>query len=112
MQTKKRSDDACVKRCTLKTGWCGWGSLFRGKHAENGGERCAENGQLKGDRNESRPAIERAAADVLGIGDCRDPVLEEKTANTPARPPSRQIKGTMLRFRPSASERPSTGNGE
>src|SRR6267378_955947 len=29
MQTKKRSDDACVKRCTLKTGWCGWGSLFK-----------------------------------------------------------------------------------
>ena len=53
------------------------------EHAENRGERCPENGQLKGDGNKSRPAIERTSSNILGIGDRRDPVLEEKTSDAP-----------------------------
>src|SRR5467141_5203294 len=58
------------------------GQLVQGEHSENSGESRAENGELKGDGNEGRPAIERAAANVHRIGDRRCPVLEEKTANT------------------------------
>src|SRR5712691_5670979 len=58
------------------------GQFVQGQHAEDGSERGSENRQLKCDGNESRPAIERAAADVQGISDGRSPVLEEKTANT------------------------------
>src|ERR1700682_5357182 len=58
------------------------GQLVQGEHSENGGEGRAENGELKGDGNKGRPAIERAPANVHRIGDRRRPVLEEKTANT------------------------------
>src|SRR3981189_985735 len=58
------------------------GQLVEGEHSENSGEGRTENGELKGDGNEGRPAIERAAANVHRIGDRRCPVLEEKTANT------------------------------
>src|SRR5437879_10371128 len=40
------------------------GQSIQGEHTENSSERCAENRHLKGDGNESRPAIERAAANV------------------------------------------------
>src|SRR5260370_10613006 len=44
------------------------GQFVEREHAENRGERGAENRQLKSDGNEGRPAIERAAADVHGKG--------------------------------------------
>src|SRR6267143_738436 len=44
------------------------GQLVQGEHSENSGEGCAENCELKGDGNERRPAIERAAANVDGKG--------------------------------------------
>src|SRR5437879_120401 len=59
------------------------GQSIQSEHTENSGERCAENGQLKGDGNESRPAIERAAANVHRISDGRRPVLKTKTAQAP-----------------------------
>jgi len=37
MQTKKRSDDACVKRCTVEDRMVRLGQLVQSKHAENGG---------------------------------------------------------------------------
>src|SRR5882672_5568204 len=52
----------------------------QGEHAKHGGERRAENRQFESDGNKSRPAIERAAADVERIGDDVDPVLEEEPA--------------------------------
>src|SRR5260370_39964604 len=60
------------------------GQFVEREHAENRGERGAENRHLKSDGNEGRPAIERAAADVHGIGGCGPPTPEEKNSqNTP-----------------------------
>src|SRR5437762_419271 len=56
--------------------------FVQGQHAENGGERCAENGQFKSNRDEGGPAIEGTATDVHGISDRRRPVLKEETANS------------------------------
>src|SRR5712692_6538850 len=53
----------------------------QGEHTKNRGERRAENGELKGDGNESRPAIEGAAPDVQGISDGRNPVLKTEAAD-------------------------------
>src|SRR5882724_9341804 len=55
----------------------------QGEHAKNGGERRAENRQFESDGNKSRPAIERAAADVERIGDDVDPILEKEPAEAP-----------------------------
>src|SRR6266576_4592781 len=65
------------------------GQSIQGEHTENSGERCAENRHLKGDGNESRPAIERAAANVHRISDGRRPVLKTKTAQAPDRKSTR-----------------------
>src|SRR5712692_1209910 len=59
------------------------GQPIQSEHSEYRGERCAENSQLKGNGNEGRPAIERAAADVHRISDRRYPVLKTKTAQPP-----------------------------
>src|SRR5207245_10008337 len=59
------------------------GQFVRGEHTENRGERRPENGQLKGDGNESGPAIERTAANVQRVGDRRDPVLKAKSSDAP-----------------------------
>src|SRR5712664_2938339 len=56
------------------------GQLVQGKHAKNRGQRRTENRQFESDGNESRPAIERAAADVEWIGDDVDPILEKESA--------------------------------
>ena len=56
--------------------------LVQGQHAENCSKRCTENGELKGDRNESRPTVEGAAADVQGIGDGRNPILKTEYADS------------------------------
>jgi len=46
---RKRSDDACEKRCTLKNRMVRLGSLFKASIPKNRGEGRAENGELKGD---------------------------------------------------------------
>src|SRR4029077_17620781 len=67
--------------------------LVQGEHAKYRGDRRAENGQLKGDGNEVRPAIERAAADVYGIGDRHSPVLKTKTAKATGETAEQSYKG-------------------
>src|SRR5467141_1891369 len=54
------------------------------KHTENRGERCPENGQLKGDGNKGGPAIEGTAADVQRVGDRHSPVLKAKSSDAPS----------------------------
>src|SRR5260370_22408941 len=56
------------------------------EHSKYRGERCAENGKLKRDGNESRPAIERATANVHWVAAHIRPNLEEETCQTPAEP--------------------------
>src|SRR5207302_1061382 len=56
------------------------GQFVQGEHTENRGERRPENGQLKGDGNKRRPAIQRAAADIHRISNGGCPVLKTKTA--------------------------------
>src|SRR5882762_7920319 len=66
--------------------------LVQGEHAKHRGERRAEDGKLKSDGNESRPAIERAATDVHGISNRGSPVLKAKTAQ-PAGQAAQQRNG-------------------
>src|SRR5712692_1522918 len=56
------------------------GQLIERQHSKHSKDRGAEHGELERDRNEHGPAIERAAADVLGIADCGHPVLHEEAA--------------------------------
>src|SRR6266704_908872 len=56
----------------------------QGEHYKYRGERCAENGKLEGDGNESRPAIERATSNVHWVAAHIRPNLEEETRQTPA----------------------------
>ncbi len=49
------------------------------EHSENGAQSRAEYGELKGNRNECRPAIMRLAADVQRIADHIRVVLHEKS---------------------------------
>src|SRR5580704_854774 len=51
-----------------------------GQHPEDRRKRSTENGQLKRDGNEGRPAIERAPGDVHGITIDVRPVLEAEAA--------------------------------
>src|SRR5205807_2325980 len=44
--------------------------------------RGAQEGKLKGHGNKCRPAIQRAAPDIHGVGQGVHPILETKTANT------------------------------
>src|SRR3989475_1355393 len=60
------------------------GQLIERQHSQHGKDRGAEHGELERYRNEHGPAIERAAADVLGIADCGHPVLHEKSAHAAA----------------------------
>src|SRR5438874_12613913 len=48
------------------------------EHAQYGSERRAEDGALEHDDNECRPGIERPPADVDGIRDGRNPVLQRE----------------------------------
>src|SRR6266852_7638932 len=50
------------------------------QHAEYGGERGAEHGELEGDGNKGGPTVERAPANVERIGEDGYPILEEKAA--------------------------------
>src|SRR5271167_456909 len=50
------------------------------EHSKHSGERSKENGHLKRDRNERRPAIQRAPGDIHRIGVDVYPVLEAKAA--------------------------------
>src|SRR5258708_35512702 len=68
------------------------GQFVQPEHAENRGEPGAQNRQLKSDGNEGPPAIERAAADVHGIGGWRHPRRGGKTAKT-TRPTTHKAKG-------------------
>src|SRR5208282_1100824 len=52
------------------------------EHPEHRGERSAQNSQLKGDRNEGRPAVERAPGDIKRVRDHVGPVLEAKTTKS------------------------------
>ena len=61
----------------------GVGQSVQREHTEHRGERCPQNGQLKGDGNKGRPAIERAAANVQRVGDRRSPVLKPKSSDAP-----------------------------
>src|SRR5260370_39045608 len=96
MQTKKRSDDACVKRATLKTGWCGWGSLFRAsipKTAASDAPRIVSSkvtGIKAGQLLSGRPPMFRRE----GIADAQNCKIKPPTP--PVKPPRRQITGTML----------------
>src|SRR5947209_6926396 len=60
------------------------GQRIERQHSQHGKDRGAEHGELERYRNEHGPAIERAAADVLGIADCGHPVLHEKSAHAAA----------------------------
>src|SRR6188472_1312974 len=53
--------------------------LVQRPHADKRRERRSENRRLKGHRDELRPAIERAIADVHRVGHHRGPVLEAET---------------------------------
>src|SRR3974377_1714192 len=55
----------------------------QGQHSEHGEERGSQDGEFKGDRNERRPAIQRATPDVHWIGQRSRPVLEKETADAP-----------------------------
>src|SRR5271165_6523957 len=50
------------------------------EHAKDGGDCGEEDGHLKSNRNPGGPAIERAAADILGVIYNSDPILKEKSA--------------------------------
>src|SRR5229473_693937 len=67
--------------------------LVQGEHAKHRGERRAEDGKLKGDGNESGPAIERAAADVHGISNRGSQVLKAKTAQATGEAAEQSYKG-------------------
>src|SRR5713101_4638045 len=69
------------------------GQLVQSEHAEHRGERRAENGKLKSDGNESRPTIERAAANVHRISDRHCPVLKTKTAQAPGQATKQSNRG-------------------
>src|SRR5216684_1269046 len=60
------------------------GQLVQGEHAKHRGDRRAENGKLKCNGNEGRPAIERATANVHGVAAHVRPNLEEETRQTPS----------------------------
>src|SRR5436189_5541084 len=87
------------------------GQFVEGEHTENRSERRSENGQLKGDGNKSRPAIEGTAADVQRVGARIAQYWKKNPPMPPARPPRRVNRGPRIRFRPRASERPCTGQG-
>jgi len=59
------------------------GQFVEGEHTENRSERRSENGQLKGDGNKSRPAIEGTAPDVQRVGARHSPVLKEESSDAP-----------------------------
>src|SRR6266478_4814190 len=61
------------------------GQPVQGEHAKHCGDRRAENGKLKCNGNEGRPAIERATANVHGVAAHIRPNLEEETAQTPTK---------------------------
>src|SRR5260370_26302981 len=69
------------------------GQSGQGEHSENRGERRAKNSKLKRDGNESRPAIERAAADIQRISDGRRPVLKIKATQAPGQAAKQSNKG-------------------
>src|SRR6266478_1969072 len=60
------------------------GQPVQGEHAKHCGDRRAENGKLKCNGNEGRPAIERATANVHGVAAHIRPNLEEETRQTPS----------------------------
>jgi hypothetical protein len=60
----------------------GLGQPIQGKHTEDGTERRTQDRELKGDRDEGRPTVERAPANIHGVGDRSGPILKEKSADT------------------------------
>src|SRR5713226_352339 len=78
-----------VRRCMreamhVEDGVVRLGQFVQGEHAKHRGDRRAENGKLKCNGNEGRPAIERATANVHGIAAYIRPNLEEETRQTPS----------------------------
>src|SRR5260370_33960707 len=69
------------------------GQSVKGEHSENRGKSRAKNSKLKRDGNESRPAIERAAADVQRISNGRRPVLKIKATQAPGQAAQQSNKG-------------------
>src|SRR5229473_662240 len=68
------ANEKAIRRCMreamhVENGMVRLREPVQGEHSEHCGKRGAKNGKLKGDGNEGRPAIERAAGDIHGIGD-------------------------------------------
>src|SRR5216683_1909017 len=79
------ANEEAVRRCVRETRHIENGVMWlrqfvQGEHAKNRRKRGAKNRELKRNRNEGRPAIQRAAADVHGISDRGGPVLKAKAA--------------------------------
>src|SRR6516164_719731 len=87
MQRKKRSDDACLKRCTLKTGWCG----------------CGRRLSASMPKTAQREAPRTVSSKVTGINagqlfSGRHPILETKTANTTRQTAEQGNQGHIVAF--------------
>src|SRR5712664_2299340 len=87
------------------------GQFIQGEHSENSGEGRAENGELKGDGNESRPAIERAAANIHRVSDRRSPVLKSKTAQAPGQAAKQSNHGHEVALQPERLRETLDGKG-
>src|SRR5216684_4511361 len=87
------------------------GQFIQGEHSENSGEGRAENGELKGDGNESRPAIERAAANIHRISDRRGPILKSKTAQAPGQAAKQSNHGHEVALQPERLRETLDGKG-
>src|SRR5258706_12347139 len=95
MQTKKRSDDACVKRCTLKTGWCGWGSLFKASIPKTAGGAAPRTVSSKGTGMNAGQLLSGRPPMSIGkvIADAQ--YWKKKTTKHPAQPPRGKNKGRI-----------------
>src|SRR5271157_918954 len=67
--------------------------LVQGQHAHHGEDGSAENGEFKSDGNERRPAIQRPAADIHGIGNRSNPVLQTKAGQAAAQADNQSDQG-------------------
>ena len=66
---KKRSVDAPRKALDIENRMIRLRQLVQRQHADHGKDGGAKNGQFERDRNERRPTVQRAAANVDGITD-------------------------------------------
>ncbi len=97
MHRKNRSTEARCERWHVEHRMIRHGKFVHRQHAEHSAERGQQNGALKRDRDERRPAIERAAADIVRIGDHAIHHSKEKPPMQPANPPIRTTTETQLR---------------